>query len=436
MKKFFKILLLFFCMIFIIIIIKKHYYNDYSAKNLNMNVKDLKYNIKYKGLKSSVDFTMDNDGNYYIAYKDKIQIIKDNGKSYYLFKNSNLNICSIEYFNNKLYFSSDTKIYCYDIKNNKTSEIVKDIPNYGDYKNSIIKVRGNYLYISVGSATNSGVVGEDNKWIKENPYSHDISPKDITLKGINFGKFKTGAYQSCKTKSIKGQIIPEHFPGNSSILIYNLNTGNMETMAWGIRNVTGMDFTSEGKLIAAIGGMEDRGVRPVKGDTDYIYEIRKNTWYGWPDYSGGDPVTSPKFRGKANSMIQFILENHPTTNPPAPLYQHKTLSSIKSLVVDNNGVLSIKNAMYFYDITSKILYKFNGAGAVEEEAKFNRGDASSLKFYEKSLLILDGKEGYLYSIEKGNINNVLKVNKSIYFYLLALVVVLIVILLKFEKKLI
>lgn len=205
-------------------------------------------------------------------------------------------------------------------------------------------------------------------------------------------------------------------------------------MAWGIRNVTGMDFTSEGKLIAATGGMEDRGVRPVKGDTDYIYEIKRNTWYGWPDYSGGDPVTSPKFKGKANSMLQFVLENHPTTNPPAPLYQHKTLSSIKSLAVDNNGNLSAKNAMYFYDISNKILYKFNGAGAIEEEVKFNKGDVCSLKFYEKGLLILDGEEGYLYSIEKGNINNALKVNKSIYFYLLALVVVLIIILLKAEKN--
>ncbi len=421
-------------MVFIILIIKKCYYKDYGIKNLNINVKDQKGSIKYKGLKSAVDFTVDQKGNYYIAYKDKIQIIENSGKSYYLLKNNNLNIYSIEYFNNKLYFSSDTKIYCYNINNNKMFDLVKDIPNYGDYKNSIIKIRGNYLYITVGAATNSGVVGDDNKWVSENPYTHDISPKDITLKGLNFGEFKTGAYQNYKTKSINGQIIPEHFPGNSSVLIYNLSTGNMETLAWGIRNITGMDFNSEGKLIAAVSGMENRGLRPVKGDTDYIYEIRKGVWYGWPDYSGGDPISSPKFKGKGNSKLQFILENHPTTNPPAPMYQHKTLNSIKSLSVDNSGVLGIKNAMYFYDKVNKGLYRFDGVGNIKEEAKFSRNsDIFSLKFYEKSLLLLDEKEGYLYSIEKGTISNNLKIGKSVYIYLLATIIVSIIVVLKLQR---
>ncbi|WP_342590165.1 hypothetical protein [Clostridium muellerianum] len=433
MKNLFKILLLFFCMILIIFVLKKYYYKDYDFKNLNMNIKELKYSIEYKGLKSAVDFTLDEQGNYYIAYKDKVQIIKDSGKSYYLFKSNDLNINSIEYFNNKLYFSSDTKIYCYDINNNKIFDIVRDIPNYGDYKNSIIRIKGNYIYITVGAATNSGVIGEDNKWVKENPYAHDISPKDITLKGLNFGEFKTGAYQSYKTKSLEGQIIPQHFPGNSSVLIYNLNTGNIETMAWGIRNITGMDFTSDGKLIAAVGGMENRGLRPIKGDTDYIYEIKKKNWYGWPDYSGGDPVTSPKFKGKSSSTIQFVLENHPTTNPPAPIYQHKTVSSIKSLAVDNNEVLGIKNAMYFYDIINKELCRFNGTGSIKDNIKFNKGDVCSLKFNKKGLLILDQKEGYLYSIEKGNVTNNFKAERKIYIYLLIVAVMSIIILLKFQK---
>ena len=283
----------------------------------------------------------------------------------------------------------------------KKFEIIKDIPNYGDYKNSIIKIRGDYLYVTIGSATNSGVVGEDNTWVKDNFYAHDVTPKDITLKGFNFGTDKTGAFQSYKTKSIKGQIIPEHFPGNASVIIYNLKTGNSETLAWGIRNITGMDFNSEGKLISAVGGMEDRGARPIKGDTDYIYEIKKGIWYGWPDYSGGDPVTSPKFKTSKGMTIQFILENHPTTNPPAPLYQHNTVGSIRALAVDINGILGEKNCIYFYDKLNNVMYGFNGAGAVKEDVKFSENTLiASMKFEEKTLSILDGKGGYLYTIEK------------------------------------
>ena len=41
--------------------------------------------------------------------------------------------------------------------------------------------------------------------------------------------------------------------------------------------------------------MLDTTVRGIKNDRDYIYEINGDRWYGWPDYSGGDPITSPRF---------------------------------------------------------------------------------------------------------------------------------------------
>lgn len=434
MKKFLKFLLICIFIFISVFIIKVYFYKDYGGISLQMKNENLDYKVKYKGLKNSVDFTMDDKENYYIAYRDKIQIIKNNGESYDILKDNNLNIYSIDYENNNLYYSSGSKIYSYDLKNNKSTELMKDIPNHGDYEDSIIKIRGEYLYISIGAATNSGVVGEDNKWIKDNFYAHDVTPKNITLKGLNFGVDKTGAFQSYKTKSIKGQIIPEHFPGNSSIIIYNLKTGNSETFAWGIRNVTGMDFTNESKLLCAVGGMEDRGSRAVSGDTDYIYEIKKGIWYGWPDYSGGDPVTSPKFKSNKGISLQFILENHPTTNPPAPLYQHKNVGAIGSLAVDRNGVLGEKNCIFFYDKLNNVIYGFNGAGSEKEEVKFNKqAKISVIKIYNKSLYVLDEKEGYLYSIEKGKINNSLKIDKNIYAYLLLTAVLGILLVLKIQK---
>lgn len=430
MKKILSIAIPSIIVLLAIFTLKKYYYNQTIDTNLTPKNSDLICKTKYKGLKNAIDFAVNDKGDYYIAYGNKIQFIKNSGQSYDIIKDGTLNVSSLECFEDKLFITSDTKIYCYDLWNKKLTDVIKDLPNYGDYKKSLIKIKGDYMYISVGAATNSGVVGMDNNWMKDNPYFHDITPKDITLKGLDFGNEKTGAFQSYKTKSIKGQIVAEHFPGNASILIYNLKTGNRETYAWGIRNITGMDFTNEGKLIAAVGGMENRGSRPIKGDSDYLYEIKKNVWYGWPDYSGGDPVTSPRFKGVGTSL-QFILENHPTTNPPAPMLQYNNVSSIYTLAVDSNGVLGEKNKILFYDKSKNILFSYNGSGAVKEEVKFGENtEISALKFSGKSLLVLDEASGYIYSIEKGQKNDGLNLGKEFYGYLMGITLIGILLTLK------
>lgn len=413
------------------------FYFDKTHPKIQVELKDnvLSCSLKYSGLKNSVDFTVDEKNNYYIAYKNKIQIIKENGKSYDIFKDPELDIHSIDYFKNNLYYSSKDKIYCYNMKQNKNTVLLDNLPNYGDYKDSLLKVRGEYIYISIGAATNSAVVGDDNKWVKKNFYAHDVTPEDITLRGINFGKYKRGAFQSYNTKSLKGQIVPQHFPGNASVIVYNIKNDSSETFAWGIRNIGGMDFTSNNKLICSVGGMENRGSRPVIGDTDYIYDIEKSIWYGWPDYSGGDPVTSPKFKSVKGSPLQFILDNHPSTNPPAPLYQHKSVGTIGTLAVDANGDLKSRDCIFFYDNSDNMIYSFRGAGSPLAEVKFKDiSKISSIKIYDKSLLTLDGESGYLYSIKRGKINVKPEVNKSIYLYLLLTVILGIILILKNQNS--
>lgn len=435
MKKIFEILLVIICITCSAILITK-YIRDSTYNKVIIKDKNISCDVKYRGLKEATDFVADSSGNYYIAYKDKIQVINKNGESYYLIKNDKLNISSLDFSDNILYFSSNTKIYSYNLSNKKMFEIVKDLPNYGDYKNSIVKVGGDYLYITIGAVTNSGVVGNDNKYIKNNPFMHDISPEDITLKGINFGKDKTGAFQSYKTRSTNGQLVAGHSPGNSSILIYNIKTGNSETFAWGIRNITGMDFNSQGKLLAIVGGIEDRGIRPVKDDSDYIYEIKKGNWYGWPDYSGGDPITSPRFRLNNNFNLQFVLDNHPTTNPPAPLYQYNRVSSIKSLAIDKKGIIGNKDCIYFYDKSNNNIYAFNGIGTGKEEANLPKNSfITDMKIYNNSLLVLDSNHGYLYSISKSRGANAnFNIDKKMYLYLVMVCISGIIIVLTIQKK--
>ncbi|WP_251860463.1 PQQ-dependent sugar dehydrogenase [Clostridium sp. Marseille-Q2269] len=401
MKKIIKSLTI-VCLIGILsFIITKYYYDD-DNKKINIYNDKIHCVLKYKGLKEAKDFSIDNKGNYYIAFKNKIQFIDANGKSYDILKNKNLSINSMVYKDKYLYFTSKNELYSYDIDKKTTTILINNLPNMGDYNKSLILIKDDNLYLTIGAATNSGVVGKDNKWLSNSPFFSDVSCYPLTLSGKNFGKEGTGAFSAYGTKSIRGQRVAEHFPGNSSIIVYNLKKNQIKTYAWGIRNFKGIDINSKGKILASVGGMEFRGDRPVKGDRDYIYEINKGTWYGWPDYSGGDPINSPRFKGKNNRPIGFVLDKHPSANPPAPLYQHKTLNSLGSMAVDSTGNIFSKDSIIFYENNEKALYSLDNLGIIKKEVEFEKGNAESIKIIDKKLIILDSNKGYLYIISKGN----------------------------------
>jgi hypothetical protein len=408
-----------------------------SSKEYGISMKEdvIKSQILFKGLNNAVDFTKDNEGNYYVAFKDRIQYIDKVGRAHNIFTNKGISITSLEFKDNVLYYASETFVYSYNLESKENKKIIKDIPNYGDYKESLIRINGDYLFVTIGSATNSGVVGPDNSWLAAYPQNHDISPKNITIKGFNFGGNKSGAFVPYQTKNEKGQIVKENMIGNSSIIIYNLKTGAIGKFAWGIRNMKGIDFNNEGKILVTVGGMEERGLRPVKGDSDYIYEIKKNEWYGFPDYTGGDPINSPKFKGSSNVSIPFVLDNHPTTNPKAPIYQHKTVDSLESLTIDKKGIMGGIDCIYFYEKKDNSIYSLNKNGALKEKVGF-KGESyiSSMKIFD-NLIVLDSKSGYLISIKK-NINSDISSGKGrVSYYLLAIVITLIItILISLRKK--
>lgn len=429
MKKVIKISIIILFFICIAISFKKYFIKDYS-----MNLKDnnLEVDLRYRGLKKAVDFAMDDEENCYIAYKSKIQFIDNKGKSYNVFSDKNMNINSMEYYKGKLYFSSYNSVYSYDIQKKKREEIISGLPNFGDHKNSLVKVNGDYLYITIGSATNSGVVGLDNSWVKNHPFSHDISPYKITLRGINFDEGKTGAFVNYGTRNIDGQIIPGHFPGNASVIMYNLQNGAAGTYVWGIRNVNGIDFDSKGRMIASIGGMENRGLRAVKGDTDYIYVLKYKNWYGWPDYSGGDPISSPRFKDGNNRNIPFILDNHPTTNPEAPLYTHKNLGTLKSLAVDKSGLLGDVDSIYFYDDSERMIYSLNNKGVLSKKVEFNSNSKiSSIKYAKNQILILDSNLGNMYNLKLDKTEKISMKNRPIIYFLLISTIIIIIAILKY-----
>src|SRR5205085_6525834 len=118
---------------------------------------------------------------------------------------------------------------------------------------------------SIGTATNSGVVGEDNYnfgWLKRHPNFHDIPAQDIKLNGQNFttadplhgGKASTGAYLPFGTSSHPGQIIKGQIPCTGGIFrmatagATTQPSSRVELVAWGLRNPFGLAIAPDGKL--------------------------------------------------------------------------------------------------------------------------------------------------------------------------------------------
>lgn len=400
-------------------------------KHILLDNKDLKHNIIAGGLKDAVDFTTDGS-DIFIAFNNKIQIIKKSGKSYILLQDNTAEIRSLQYYDGKLYFLSKSSLMSININDGKQVELIKNLPNFGDYGDGKLLINKGIIYISIGSATNSGIVGEDNVWKDKFPFNYDISPKDVVV-NENKGS-KTGAFVPYNTRNVPGQKIPGHLPGNASVITYNINKAETALYSWGIRNVMGMDINSEGRIFASVGGMEQRGSRPVKGDVDYIYELKEGVWYGWPDFSGGDPINSPRFRGNNDEKIPFLLQKHPSNNPPAPLYQHKSLSALSVLAADRYGTIGDKDSIYFYDNKENIIYSLNKKGIVEQKLKLEKGlKVCAMKAFDDGMILLEQNEGYLIALGDKNESGY-KNSNIILIYALGITIISAVVLVWKSKK--
>lgn len=387
-----------------------------------------KINPVHIGLFGSRDFDFDEEGNLYVAYKNRVDIINPKGKVEKLFEKEDISIDFIEYSNKKLYFTSRFSLWCYDFTSKNSSLLIDNLPNFGDYRESRLLAVKDELFICIGAATNNAIVGEDNLWIKEYPYACDISPKDVIIKNPSNEK-QNGAFVPFRSANYKLQTITGRTPGNASVIVMNVNSKNISNFAWGIRNVVGIDYDSQGKLYSAVGGMENRGSRNVEGDLDYIYILTKNQWYGWPDYSGGDPITSPRFKS-TKGKLEFLLDKHPTSMPPAPLYQHNRVSSIENIAIDRTGVLNIKDGIYFFDkVTKSILLLDKNIVIREYKLPKQCEEIRSMKFSEEGLYFIESQCGTLYKLNKDEIVPSLMGEPKVMYYIIAALLVIVLLLL-------
>lgn len=88
-----------------------------------------------------------------------------------------------------------------------------------------------------------------------------------------------------------------------------------------------MGLAPDGRLIATMNGVDERGSRNVANDGDKIYLLDisnpKNfgKFYGWPDFFGyAQPVTDQQFHSPLNNQsLQPLLKNDPPAEKPSLL---------------------------------------------------------------------------------------------------------------------
>ncbi len=255
-----------------------------------------------------------------------------------------------------------------------TQVIVEGLPSYGDHHtNGPVITDDGWIYFGQGTATNSGVVGVDNfeyGWLPRAPAFHDVPCRDVTLTGTNWespnpltpapdDKVSTGAYLPFGTPSRPGQIIQGRVPCSGAILRVRASGGDVELVAWGLRNPFGLALEPGGTLLVAENGFDTRGSRPVFGASDPVWRINPGgepVWHGWPDHAEGRALTSEFYSESKGATRGFVLAEHPG-KPPSPLAYLPVHAAATGLDVSRNTMFGRAGSAFvalFGDMAPKV----------------------------------------------------------------------------------
>lgn len=234
------------------------------------------------------------------------------------------------------------------------TQLAGGLPSLGDHHTNGPVVHDGYVYFGQGTATNAAVVGPDNYdfgWLAAHPDFHDVPCEDVTLAGENYesrdplsgrGRVSTGAFVPYATPTDAGQVIPGAVPCSGSILSVPIDGGGIELVAWGLRNPFGLAFAPDGALYVTENGYDDRGSRPIWGTGDYLWRIEEGTWYGFPDFAGGVPISA--FEPPGDPEPKSLLRDMP--RPPRPTALFGVHSSSNGIAFSTNAAFGFEGQAF------------------------------------------------------------------------------------------
>ncbi|BCZ47544.1 membrane protein [Clostridium gelidum] len=411
MKRFLKFLIISIVIVVLAFGVFK-FSNQYKMSILKNNIS---WSVACKNCKDSVAFDKDGNNNTYIAYDNYIKAIKDDGREEILLQNKELKIENVIFYKNKLYFISKDNLYKFDLENRNLKSILGNIPSEGKYLDRNLIIKDSKLLLSIGSVTNSGIASYENDYsLDKIPY--DKSSIDITLNGFNYGEKKTGAFMPYGNSSEEGQRVRAENLANACVVEINLDDNRALLYASGIRNIKGWDLDSEGKLIGIVGGMENNSDRPINRDFDYLYKIDKGKWYGWPDFSGGDPINSPRFKGE--KLVSTLIANPPNKIVSAPIHQYSDVGVIKYLAIDKEGRILDKNTKVYFDSKENVIAAINTDSIIADLLKLkDQSKVSGIRYSEGDIYILDSGIGCIYKLQSNNLNAKFNLPRSIWIFI-------------------
>ncbi len=272
-------------------------------------------------------------------------------------------LAGINFHNGKIYASHRGFVTEIDM-DGRRKNIISGLPSNGDYVNSKIEFGPDgKLYFGQGAATNSGVVGTDNLWVLESPLLCDYPGSYIMLNGQNFvtrnilaaegvdEKAYTGAFSPYGVPNIPFEIRKGLTKATGGVLRANLDGSELELFAWGLRNAVRLKFDEAGSLFASNHDFDERGSRPIANASDQLYIVKQGQWYGWPDYSAAEPVTSPRFTPEGGKPVEFLLTNHPSA-PPQPFAKFPPDSTIMGFDINYYSDFGKINDIYIAEFGS------------------------------------------------------------------------------------
>jgi glucose/arabinose dehydrogenase len=286
-----------------------------------------------------------------------------------------------------------------------TDVLVEGLPSFGDHHTNGPAIGPDgLLYFGQGTATNSGIVGQDNVdfgWVERHTEFHDVPAFDVTLVGVDAasadGRPETGAFLPYGTPSEAGQIVRGAVPCTGAVMRMPVAGGPLEVVAWGLRNPFGLVFDEGGALFVSDNSYDDRGARPVWGTGDLLWEIDPSApplWFGWPDFHGTHPLTDADHFAPRGTYTApgFVMASHPNP-PPHPAAHFGVHASACGMDISTSDEFGMRGQLFvaqFGDMAPpvgkllgpvgfKVVRVDPGSGTVEEFAVNEAGQGPASK---------------------------------------------------------